>query len=137
MDPTRIVPNFSIVSQNLTLCITVHLNLPDILSQKCMVIWQTLGNIFLRSKYHHNIDTLYCIHSHFGSFWPVKVKSLLVNKSQLFVYICQLTSSKQRPRFTMRLSWCLKHSWPFSQSLSSRHVFRRFLGSIMESFFQG
>ena len=41
--------------------------LPDILSQKCMVIWQTHGSIFLRSKFRRNIDNPYCIRWHFGS----------------------------------------------------------------------
>ena len=41
--------------------------LPDILSQKCMVIWQTLGSIFLRSRYRRNTDNPYCTRRHFGS----------------------------------------------------------------------
>ena len=111
--------------------------LPDILSQKCMVIWQTLGSIFLRSKFRRNIDNPYCIRWHFGSLWPGKWLNISNNANTSKSAVCLLTSSKQRPRFTMRLSWCLKHSCPCSQSLSIRQVFRRFLGSMIESFFHG
>ena len=111
--------------------------LPDILSQKCMVIWQTHSSIFLRSKFRRNIDNPYCIRWHFGSLWPGKWLNISNNANTSKSAVCLLTSSKQRPRFTMRLSWCLKHSCPCSQSLSIRQVFRRFLGSIIESFFHG
>lgn len=46
-------------------------------------------------------------------------------------------SSKQSPWLTCRLSWCLKHSWPDSQSASFRHNFRLSVSLIFESSFQG
>ena len=69
----------SMVGSVLTICATtmstiiidslssLGFGLPDILSQKCMVIWQTHGSIFLRSKFRRNIDNPYCIRWHFGS----------------------------------------------------------------------
>jgi hypothetical protein len=40
---------------------------PDIPSEKCMVIWQIVGNIFLRSKFRRSIRNLCCILLRFGN----------------------------------------------------------------------
>lgn len=43
-------------------------DLPDIPNEKCMVIWQILGSIFLRNKFRHNIRSFCCIRWRFGNF---------------------------------------------------------------------